>query len=912
MMTRPGTSSPIEAMPAVVLPLAKAQREVVCGGKAAGLARAMELGIPVPDGFVVTYPAFEAFLQQGGLGARIVALLASVSVQDIARLRTSAAAISDQVIAAALPPGVHDALLDAWEHQLHSCPVIVRSSAVGEDSTEASFAGQLDSFLSIDNPVDLENAVKRCWASYWSERALAYRASSGKQLQGMGVLIQRQVDSRLAGVLFTRPPLKHEESRGDYLLGEFCLGQGIALVSGEINPGQFRIFRHDLSWEKLTDPEQPGIPGPAPELSSGWIQALAGAALRLEDFHNRPQDIEWALDDAGRLFIVQSRPIVEHPGPAVAAPMITWSNANVRENFPDPVTPLLYSVASTGYSHYFRNLGLAFGISRRRIAAMEGPLRTIIGAHGARIYYNLSSIHSVIRMAPFGAWLIQYFNSFVGASETPPPSPGDRQFRDLDRHRALQWLELVQIVAKTAWKFLTLGRRVARFEASADQFAAGTRPEILDSLGLTELRDRMRAFMDIRQHRWTDAGLADAASMICYGLLNSLLRSTFPGEQHRALPNSLLKGVTGLVSSEPVFDLWLLSRLILQDAELERLFTGQPADAILEALHAADAGQHLTAFSRAFNRYLETWGFRCSGELMLTVPSFQENPAGLIGILKSYLQVTGESPLEVLQRQKSVREEQTQEVLDRIADNPAYGPLQRLGRAVLLKRFLVWTQGAIGMRERARLKQALLYARLRRVTLSIGERLAGHGLLAQADDIFFLTCGEIDELASSRAMFPHGTRELVKLRREHHRRLSAMNPPDSFVMEEGVCLDEGDYTDTASSACETTEGRLLEGTTACGGKIQGRATVLRDVSESAQLDAGDILITTQTDPGWGHVFFLIKGLIIERGGMLSHGAILAREFGIPAIVGVRDATRRIPQHASVFLDGDRGRVHVLE
>jgi pyruvate,water dikinase len=872
----------------------------------------MELDIPVPDGFVVTNRAFEALLRQEALGARIDALLTSVSVQDIARLRSSAAAIADWVLAAALPPGVHEALSGLWERQLHSCPVIVRSSAVGEDSTEASFAGQLDSFLHIHTPADLETAVKRCWASYWSERALAYRARTGKQLQGMGVLIQRQVDSRLAGVLFTRPPLPHDDSRGDYLLAEYCLGQGLALVSGEINPGQFRIFKHDLSWEKLADPEQHGIPGQAPELSSGWIQALAGAALRLEDVHNRPQDIEWALDGRGELFIVQSRPIVEPPAAVASAPVITWSNANVRENFPDPVTPLLYSVAAAGYSHYFRNLGLAFGISRRRIAAMEGPLRTIIGAHGARIYYNLSSIHSVIRMAPFGAWLIQYFNSFVGACETPPPSPGDRQFRDLDRHRALQWLELMRIVATAAWKFLTLGRRVARFEARADHFAAATRPAVLDSLGLTELRDRMRAFMDIRQHRWTDAGLADAASMICYGLLNSLLGSTFPGEQHRALPNSLLKGVTGLVSSEPVFELWSLSRLILQDAELERLFTGQPADAILEALQAVDAGEGVTAFSQAFDRYLQTWGFRCSGELMLTVPSFQENPAGLIGILKSYLQVTGESPLEVLRHQKTLREEQTREVLERIAEDPARGPLQRLGRSVLLKRFLAWTQGAIGMRERARLKQALLYTRLRRVALAIGGRLAGNGLLAQADDIFFLTCGEIDELLSSRAMFPRGTRELVRLRREHHRRLSAMNPPDSFVMEEGACLDEGDYMEAAGGAGAPPEGRLLEGTTACGGRIQGRATVLRDVSASAQLDAGDILITTQTDPGWAHVFFLIRGLIIERGGMLSHGAILAREFGIPAIVGVRDATRRIPQHASVFLDGDRGRVHVLD
>ena len=177
---------------------------------------------------------------------------------------------------------------------------------------------------------------------------------------------------------------------------------------------------------------------------------------------------------------------------------------------------------------------------------------------------------------------------------------------------------------------------------------------------------------------------------------------------------------------------------------------------------------------------------------------------------------------------------------------------------------------------------------------------------------FFLTYREIDELASSRAMFSHNTPELISLRRSEHERLGAMELPDNFLMEEGTYLDKEVYAKNASANSKATDSSLLEGRMACGGKIQGRATVLRDVSESSQLNAGDILITTQTDPGWAHVFFLIKGLIIERGGMLSHGAILAREFGIPAVVGVHKATERIPQHATVILDGDRGRVHVLE
>ena len=912
MNTNLQQSSISDALPPRVLALAEANRESLCGGKATGLAQALELGLPVPDGFVVTNHTFRLFLDQNDLGNRINALVTSLAEPGIAQLRTASSTISGWVLAADLPAEIIDTIKRQWEASMNIHPLIVRSSAVGEDSTEASFAGQLDSFLDICSLEELDVALKQCWASYWSARSLAYQVSTGKQLQGMGVLVQQQVDSRIAGVLFTRPPMQQDNSDHQYMLGEYCHGQGITLVSGQINPGRFHISKHDLSWQKLSAPEQPDSPAETHDLDSDWLQPLAEAALKLEAYHQRPQDIEWSVDNSGKLFIVQSRPIVLRSASSASAPLVTWSNANVRENFPDPITPLLYSVASAGYRNYFRNLGLALGIAGKRIAAMEGPLMNIIGVHGARIYYNLSSIHSVIRTAPFGDRLVRYFNSFVGATESPPASPGDRQFRDLDRSRVMQFLELLHIAAKTGWQFLFLARRVTRFEARVDRFAAETNPADLGSMGVIELRNQIRAFMDIRLHRWTDAGLADAASMICYGILNSLLRNTFPEEDQSALPNSLLKGVTGLVSSEPVFDLWKLSRMILQDEELRQLFTGQLGNAIVKAIRAPNAGMALSEFSKAFDEYLEKWGFRCSGELMLTVPSFQENPGALIDILKTYLNVEGESPVEVLGQQKVIREEQTRAVLAQIAGNRNYGLLQRLGRKSLVKRFLHWTQGAISLRERARLKQALLYSRLRRIALRLGECLNENQLLEHTDDIFYLTYQEIDELASSRAMFSHGTRDLVTLRRREHARLGAMEPPDSFSMEEGAYLDEDVYTNKAGSTPEMTSQGLLEGTPACGGKIQGRATVLRDVSEAEQLNAGDILITTQTDPGWAHIFFLIKGLIIERGGMLSHGAILAREFGIPAIVGVRNATKLIPQHATVFLDGDRGRAHVQE
>ncbi|HYQ72036.1 MAG TPA: PEP/pyruvate-binding domain-containing protein, partial [Gammaproteobacteria bacterium] len=231
MKTNLQQSSSSDALPPLVLALAEANRESLCGGKAAGLAQALELGLPVPDGFVVTNHTFLLFLQQDDLGNRINALVTSLAEPGIEQLRTTSSTISEWVLAADLPAEILDTLKGQWETGTNTHPLIVRSSAVGEDSTEASFAGQLDSFLDIGSFEELEVALKQCWASYWSERSLAYQASTGKQLQGMGVLVQQQVDSRVAGVLFTRPPIQQDKSGHQYMLGEYCYGQGITLVS---------------------------------------------------------------------------------------------------------------------------------------------------------------------------------------------------------------------------------------------------------------------------------------------------------------------------------------------------------------------------------------------------------------------------------------------------------------------------------------------------------------------------------------------------------------------------------------------------------------------------------------------------------------------------------------------------------
>ena len=860
------------------------------GGKARNLATLMRFGVPVPTGWVLTCEVFARHLATDGRGDAVDVLHRGLDAADPAQRRDVSRSIQTHVTAGPLPPGVREAL-DAIVGDLPAdSRLAVRSSAVGEDGVEASFAGQFDSVLHVTTADALRRAVLSCWASYWSERALWYRTARNVRLGGMAVVIQRQVSARLSGVLFTRAPVGTPDASANDLVIELCRGLADELVSGHIDPERLVVSRVDLT--------ATGSERATRLLSPADVHNLAGLALRLERRLGRPQDIEWSIDDDGRLWILQTRPITTVGTPtATGGATVLWSNANVNENFPEPISPLLYSIAAPGYYHYFRNLGLAFGISRRRLAAMEPSLAAIIGVHGARMYYNLTHIHAVLRMAPYGERLAQAFNEFVGAEEVASPLDGATTWRD-GGGRIGRLLELLRVVAQTSWQYLFLRRRLEAFERRVDRFAAHTQPDKLEARPLCGLLDDLRSFLDIRFHRWKDASLADAGAMVCYALLQRALASV---DTRGGLHNRLLRALPGVPSTISPRRLWELSRLVRSDASLRHLFASADTAAILTALRR---DSRFAAFRQAFDRYLEDWGFRSSGELMLTVPSLQEDPAPAIELLKQYAASDGE-PLEAaMARQAAERVAETSQVITTLARRSP-------GKALAVWILLRWTQRTVAFRERARLKQALLYTRLRRVAMALGRRLRDAGHLREPDDIFMLTWHEIDELGAGRAMFPYRVTDLIALRHREHVALAAMRPPASTRLPVGEYLPLGASLPLATRASGATprdaaSTSTLHGIGASGGVATGPAAVLGDVRDAHRLHRGDVLVTRQTDPGWAPVFGLVSGLVIERGGLLSHGAIVAREFGLPCVVAVKNATERIEPGRQVTVDGDRG------
>lgn len=869
--------------------LAQANDATVYGGKAAALARMLAHGFRVPAGVVVSDAVFQMHMHHAGLHAAVNALTANHT--DVAQ----AEKIAERVRVIPLDPALLAALMDyvnAGENIAHA----VRSSAIGEDAAEHSWAGQLDTVLGVTGAPAIEHALRTVWASAWSARSLVYQQRRGLHLARMGVIVQRQVDARHAGVLFTHAPAAGSDVPA--MIMEYCTGLGDALVSGAIDPARVRVARDGGSTLEHVLPDVTSAP-----LSAAEIDEIIAEAIKLEALFGCPLDVEWAIDQSGVLWLLQARPITT---PLIAASdnsrSMLWTNANIAENFPNPISPFLYSVVRSGYTAYFRNLGLGFGISPRRIAAMEPALQNLVGVHAGRLYYNLSNIHALLQLAPAGRWLVQAFNTFVGTQEHVAPRYTLPKQSFIDR--VTEWL---RIPFKTTWQYLHVQARVARFERTVGQFCDRTGPSALASMQTAALLETLRGFSDIRLRRWNDAALADTAAMVCYGLLQRTLRRAWP-DAGEGMHNNLLVGLDGLASHAPVEKLWALAQTVRADAKLAQLFAENDAATIHARL---DQDASLMPFHLQFYHYLENWGFRSSGELMLTQASPQEDPTQTLALLKTYVTLDSDAPTGMLIRQSAARLAATEAVCAHLSPLKFMRALPLPSRAGRFRVLLAATQGAIRLRERARMQQARLYVRLRHMALACGQRLVAAGQLDDSGDVFQLSIDELQDLLAGHAMFPYSVRALIQQRRAAHAQLAHMTPPDNFRLAECAYLPWTSSGNVSPAAVTSASSTQLRGTGACGGSITATAAVLADATEVADMREGDIVVTRQTDPGWACVFFLARGLVIERGGMLSHGAIIAREFGIPAVVGVRGATTQIRNGDGLTVDGDRGVVEII-
>ena len=841
-------------MQAYVVPLgAKASpsvREVGC--KAARLADMLRLGLRIPEGCVVKAAAFDQFCAANAIGG-----------SDVPRGR-----LADRIKAGSLPT----ALLDELTQSLDSfgCDAFaVRSSAVAEDGKMFSMAGQFNTYLNVAKE-DVPERVKDCWAGMFGENVAAY--ATKKRVHNatrMGVIIQRQIAARYAGVLFTLDPVTKS---ADHFVVEWVEGLGDKLVTGAVTPERIYLSRRS-----------PVVPKHLPDELRTSLELLVAHAVLLERHCNYPVDIEWATDASG-LFLLQVRPITA----VTTTEAVAWTNVNMCENFPNPLTPFAWSIVDEFYRCYMRNLTHMLGINDPALRRQCSAINRLTGAQGGRVYYNIKSWYELLKAyvpslsLTFRGYLDHYIGQRVPVELDQDDSDAMGKRRNAGPFRQLSfWSRLV-------FYLIHARHYLNRFERMFFRFRRDLRQPPYEALSATALLNKLDAlFEDFAARHWYHQCIADLSVLLFPGMLDSLVKRWVP--QTVGVPDQVSAHLLQHIGLKSTRSAEMIRQMALAIGEQQVL------QGLLESSSYAELEDALPApLEELLNEFMERYGSRCYYESMIVSPTFEERHDLFWELVKQYR----------FSEPRNAGSGDTGDVVVN-SEQRVYQELPFVRRRVLA--FAVrLARRAIALREQGRMVQSLLFGEVRKLVLSVGRELQDLGHVRTVDDVFYLHLSELRDLCYGKFLLPETIPGLIAVRREAVAAWAELEPPEFFV------LDEGTYFKGRVPASTALEQTRLQGVSASAGQAKGMAKVIVDPVADGRLEPGDILVARSTDPGWTPLFMIAGGLVLERGGMLSHGAIVAREFGIPAVVGVEHATRRILGGEHLSVDGDRGEVVILD
>ena len=837
----------------------------VAGGKGASLARLARAGFRVPPGFHVTTSAYLDFIGRGGLREPVLAAMSAVDVSDAATFDAAAARIGELFAGQPVPAPTAAAIAGAYACLGDDVPVAVRSSATVEDLPGMSAAGQHDTYLNVRGEAAVLDAVKRCWASLWSARAIGYRARWGVEPGGVSiaVVVQQLVLAEAAGVMFTIDPL---DGAHDKVVVSANWGLGESVVAGEVTPDVAVIDRasgtlvsYQVGSKEMmtvadgTATRAAGTPAglrSAAVLSPGEAGELARVGLAIEKLYDEPVDVEWALA-AGELSVVQARPITTPASRPAAGPGerwndslagdYLWSNGNLGEAFPDVMTPATWSFVEL--------------LMSRMTFPPSLPGYRGYGRIGGRFYANVSmsiSLEALAGISPrrFAALFGPVLGKLPPVEEIPRPRlPRWKAFR-LMVPAAVTLLRRIRASQKRMPQFLAdAPGRCQRLRAEIEQATDAT---VLASLWPAKVRPLFEEACDmlsaaVAAHGTTLLSVPGKLAILVGEADSALLLS---GQQAEGLPLASLGPVTGLVR--------------LGRGEIDR------------------------------DTFARQYGHRGSHEVELSIPRPAEDPAWIDDQLAA-LHDTPRDAGTLLANQEAARAA----AWDRLARQD---PKKAAAARKLVAR---WAPVARD-REAAR-SEVARSAWVVRTWVRRAGQLTGHG-----DDLFFL------ELPETVGLLRGDPAPLAKVpaRRASYETYRALPPYPALIRGRFDPIRwaadpnrRSDYYD--ERARPTKPDDTITGFPGAAGVVEGIARILRTPEDAAQLGDGEILVTTVTNIGWTPIFPRAAAVVTDVGAPLSHAAIVARELGIPAVVGCGNATMRLHTGDRVRVDGSNGTVQVL-
>jgi phosphohistidine swiveling domain-containing protein len=946
-------------------PASAARHSDRLGGKAANLARLEALGLPVPPWYAVSTDAYEAALD-AALRGRIAVRLAPVAGRESAasaapgRAAGSAGAAPGDLVAASrdirtwieelpLPAGLEAAMSAAHAARIGAGAfVAVRSSASGEDAAGESFAGLHDSFLYVRGAPEVARAVRRVWSSAYSERALAYRVAQHLPLAdiAVAVVVQQMITARASGVLFTADPATG--SVHDIVISALH-GAGEGLVSAGLEADTFVVDKQSMAVDRrlaakrerlVFDAERgsglraEAVPAglqEASSLSAAEVEVLARLGLLIERHHGCPQDLEFAIDESGRAWLLQARPVttVAELGPA-AGNRLLWDNSNIIESYSGVTSPMTFSFIRRAYAIVYHCFAEVMGIDAAVVRSHRLVFDHMLGLFRGQVYYNLRNWYALVRLFPGYQYNQKFMESMMGvrepagdaAADGPPSSPAAAPPRAAAApsrlHRyTVELPALLRLVLRSASNFRRIHRIVGDFQASFATLYGEWSARDLGAMAPHELLALYRVMEDRLLWNWKAPIINDFFVMVFYGTLKRLAAS-WCGDASGSLQNDLICGEGGIESAEPTKLLLAMAADARRRPEVVEILRAHPPE-VLATLVPSDP--RCTELAAAVRRYLALYGLRCMNELKLEEPSLRDRPAFLYQVLRNYLAASDAGALDVAvleARERSIRAAAEQRAAAALGARRGLVPRRAIFRWVLANARL-----GVKNRENLRFARTRIYGLLRELLRAMGQRFTAADLLDRPEDIFHLTLDEVWDYVEGMAVTTD-LRGLAALRRAEFDRYRGVEPrPDDRFETFGMAYHRNLFRDrprrqpASAAAGEAAAGlgagdvATLRGTACCPGVVTGAVKVIRTPADDASL-AGEILVAERTDPGWVPLYPSVSGLLIERGSILSHSAIVAREMGIPTIVGIPGLVAALRSGQRVRMDGAAGTVHLLD
>ncbi|ODU05593.1 MAG: phosphoenolpyruvate synthase [Pseudonocardia sp. SCN 72-86] len=844
----------------------------VVGGKAANLGELTAVdGVDVPPGYAVTTHAYRRVLAEAPVLDALLDRLADLDPGD----RDTIAALSAQaragIEAIPIPDDVAAALTRPLARLGVDTPVAVRSSATAEDLPTASFAGQQDTYLNVVGPAEVVRHIRSCWASLFTERAVTYRLRNGidhRRVQ-MAVVVQQMVFPQVSGVMFTADPVSSDRT---VVSVEAVPGLGEALVSGLVNADVWAVRGGEITDRAIATKKIALVASPdggtrrqeieparqdEPTLTDAQVLALAQLGRRIEAHYSRPQDVEWCLAD-GAIRIVQSRPIttlfpVPHNDDGANHVYVSVGH---QQMMTDAMTPLGLSVWQL--------------TTPRPMAEAGGRLFVDVTGHLATQAGRGALLDAMTTSDPLLGDALRTVLDRDGF--LPPPTPGGPTappagaFDPIDADPAL----VEELIAGSRESLAAVARDIQDHHGV----------DLFDFV-LADFQELRRLLFDRRSHQVFMTAM-DAAQWI-----NDRMREWL-GEENAS--DALTQSVPHNVTSEMGLALLDVADVIRPHPEVVAYLRGAGED-FLAGLPAHAGGQEA---HDAIRGYLDTYGMRCVGEIDISRPRWSEQPALLVPVLlgnvDNFEPGAGRRLFEQGERDAA---QAGRDLLDRVRALP-----DGEEKAAETTRMIDRLRTFIGYREYPKFAMVCRYFIYKRAILAEADRLVRDGVLTDREDAFHLRFQELHEVVRT----GRADVDLVRERRDDQAVYRTLTPP-RVLTSDGEAL-------TGAYRREDLPTGALPGLAVSAGTIEGRARVVLDMAD-ADLDAGDILVTAYTDPSWSPLFVTIAGLVTEVGGLMTHGAVVAREYGLPAVVGVENATRLIRDGQRIRVNGTSGYVEFL-